>query len=647
MSQKMKRFLTLGDPEWLGVFSKSVRTGRFIGLPIFFWKKLKQRQHFRSSPYGETYYPADIFALLPSAMNATGRKETPSIGEACSNSVADFLPAPEGSVPLAGMSLPIVRQDIPFDSVLHDPEDTESLHRWNWCLSLLSRHGAGIAPWVTRQLRLWAKFFATENSGIHPSDDLQKSLRWESYTVGERVSNAVLFFQIASIPLPADLTGLLAGFIRFLLPRLEYRGELTGNHVINNARAVYLAGAALRVDPWRHFATAILKRELPKAVTDEGFLREGSSHYHFLFTRWLLEWYYFAEVAQDQESVAFLSRTLPKLLKRCLFFLVKENGTDKWDLPLIGDISPDFPPSWLMDLPTCPLAKFFLPARVELPPRSACNTWASVFSSLPVKELSGQERLRNGSEDIVPVSTGRFDASGWYRSDFGPWTLLLRANEMGVPEHVGHQHNDYYHFVLYHEGRPFLVDSGRRSYRNDDVWGPYGKSARAHNSFCIDGFGVVPERWNRYPSWYGQIPQKAEWKDSSDESRILLTSEGFSRLTSPVKVGRTLELKKESFALEDSFLGSGKRMIEHFFHWASGAGFEKCGEGRWKICLGKTKFSLILNGFKSQEKWVLGGEMPEGWAVKAYGVAEPTPALTFSAKVLLPASFGFQLVQEG
>lgn len=50
-----------------------------------------------------------------------------------------------------------------------------------------------------------------------------------------------------------------------------------------------------------------------------------------------------------------------------------------------------------------------------------------------------------------------------------------------------HGHADLTHISLYYEGKPFLVDSGRYSYMEEEPLRPALKSAQAHNVCVIDG----------------------------------------------------------------------------------------------------------------------------------------------------------------
>ena len=137
----------------------------------------------------------------------------------------------------------------------------------------------------------WVHNFQQE---VHLTNSkLNKLLRWESYTVGERIANSILLSQCKDITLSPMVRKAIIEQVQLLMTRLEYFGSQTGNHVFNNSRAIYLAGSFFKCEPWCNFAETVMRKELPRLVTSDGFLREGSSHYQFLFTRWVLEVLFF------------------------------------------------------------------------------------------------------------------------------------------------------------------------------------------------------------------------------------------------------------------------------------------------------------------------------------------------------------------
>ena len=59
-----------------------------------------------------------------------------------------------------------------------------------------------------------------------------------------------------------------------MINKLEYFDDLTGNHIINNARAILIAGISFNILEWKKLSKKILEIELSKLIYKDGFLRE-------------------------------------------------------------------------------------------------------------------------------------------------------------------------------------------------------------------------------------------------------------------------------------------------------------------------------------------------------------------------------------
>ena len=233
-----------------------------------------------------------------------------------------------------------------------DQEYTFALHRWNWLLTSLSNNANEPArEWGLCMMRSW----------INNMLDNKDGYAWHPYTTGEIISNAFLFGILSSEDfayskqndiLPEDIKSGLNLMAVYLSNHLEYKGKgKTGNHVINNSRALLFAGIFLENEFYSDLSFSILRSNLPELVTMDGFLREGSSHYQFVFTRWILEMLWLSTLLNNNDMYNFMLPFATKLVKQCSFFIVEEPESDLLSIPLIGDVSPDFPVSWLSTLP--------------------------------------------------------------------------------------------------------------------------------------------------------------------------------------------------------------------------------------------------------------------------------------------------------
>jgi len=534
-----------------------------------------------------------------------------------------------------------------WETVFEDPEQTVSLHRWNWLLVKLTEEPSpAIQHWGLDLMRDWTGQIMKANRG----------LPWESYTTGERICNAILFLAITDRSLdstpkvPGDIAQALAVMARYLACRLEYKGgESTGNHVINNARALCFAGQALQIAPATELAAAILRNDLSRLVPADGFLREGSSHYHFLVTRWLLEILWICRVTGEQQVRALVEPTAALMVERCWFFLVRNKHTGTWVMPTIGDVSPDCSWQWLIDLPWCREAmKLFAPE--QIPPCSMLSGWASLFDGLPLRGATSTTAV--GMEQPVFRS---FPESGWYRLDWGALTVFWHVEPCGAPPFISHGHCDIGAFCLYWDGTEILTDPGRLNYQEHDSLGLYGLSARAHNSVLIDGLEPFIYRYRgRYPDSYRQGNVDVSWGMEGETFRMAIRHTGFSRLDGDrIVFTRVFRVGRGQFVIEDSLEGRARHLIETYFQWApcvSLRGQDESGHLRIAAPAFRSTFHAEPIGARAASaviRWRLvrgaDSSTPGGWYFPAYGEKMETSTLVYECETLLPCAWRYLL----
>lgn len=398
-----------------------------------------------------------------------------------------------------------------------DPEQMMSLHRWRWLLNDMEQtEGIGL-------MRSWLQEMGPVPEGIAGT----------SYTTGERIVSAILFFGQERIP--EDLRAALLTMAWHLAQHIEYHGVRgTGNHVVNNARALFFAGQTFNIRPFSTLALAILEDALPWLVTKDGFLREESSHYHLLFTRWLIEIYELAKRTNHQGVEEYLEPWIKKLAEKCWFFLVQD-GVGAWQIPLIGDVSPDCTPPWLISY-LKPLIEQYKP-----------NLW-------PVQ----------GVKD--------YKQSGWFRLDWKLFTIFWHLPQTNMIHRPHHGHSDACSFVLFYQGKPTFIDPGRPTYCANDLLSQSSVSAQGHNSLAVDGLSpFVYDKEQKFPAFYQQREVKINYKEENQLFIFSITHTGFQRLRRDrVDHTRSFKIGDDFMEIEDKVSGCGQHFLETFFHWAPG-----------------------------------------------------------------------------
>jgi len=529
--------------------------------------------------------------------------------------------------PLPGVRLALTGQDLDFEGdwsrSFPDEEVTSSLHRWGWLLRGLTEDRVRMSR--ERGLALMRSWLRHHAGRAYPQGD--------AYSIGERVVNGSLFLLLTGDgEVPTDICAAFGVMARQIAANLEYYAfGHTGNHAFNNSRGLLFAGVLAKLPAAVDLALAIARERLPKLVTADGFMREGSSHYHFLFTRWVLEMLWLAERVEHQEFVGLLRAYGTRLVARCWFFLVPDEHRSCWQIPLIGDVSPDSPPAWLLGLPwSAPAVRLCEPNVLPLVPPE--RGWSDLFGAT------------TGSGTAMLERTESFPRSGWIRVNHPPWTVFVRAETRDGRTQSDHSHHDLGSFVLYRDGVLLFLDSGRVDYTRSPL-SLYGMSARAHNSLLIDGLGASCDG----PAWlsdrYRKVKVDVRASREMEDTLITIEHDGFGRIAGhPIAHRRSLRLTRHNFRIEDHLDGNGTHRIQVRLHFA--AEVQRHSTHAWMLVGGGTLSvpaclpdACVQSGQTSQ--------MFGGLVSSEYGRVQAATTLDLSGTVSLPAAFACELAGKG
>jgi len=515
---------------------------------------------------------------------------------------------------------------LPWGRAFRDQEDFAALHRFAWLLpQVLAWNRDGISENAG-----WSCFKGLAVDWIRnvPRND---SAAWHPYTLAERMVNwtfAAFAFgrDLRSEPLIWDSVREQVEYLRW---NLEYYGEiLTGNHLTNNGRALYLCGLAYRQPLWAAEGRAILLNESARLFPEGSFLREGSSHYQLLVTRNYSEILWAARTAKDHEVEDSLRPVVARLAAGCRFFLI-QTPDGGWQIPLIGDISPDCAPEWLLGVPW--MAAAF--SGVEPPPGKApLRGWHELF------EPCAEATTRTGGPALEPSDWRRFESHGW--------TVFAHVNPAGFPLCPGHAHQDTGGFVAFHRGREIVIDAGRRSYL-DDVAGRWGTSCRAHSLLSVDGLDPGP-RWRRIYS-HKFIARRAGSRPalSTRQDGIEVAHGGFARSRGVIGHRRRVCVQDgETMHVNDRVDGSGIHRVDLIFHFAGRPKvapecIQLAGDG-WRGRLSLPKELGIVSVHQAPAE-----SDTFGWRSTRYGDKSPSGCVIARGEVSLPWEGTSQVSIEG
>ncbi len=473
---------------------------------------------------------------------------------------------------------------VAFRPLYADPETRLAMHRFAW----LPLAGEEADPaWVQALWSAWRGAYGT------PSDDWP----WHPYTAAERAVNIVTYGRRHGLPAPVDDTlAVLAAHGPAIANRLEYRGDHhTANHLCNNGRGLYLLGLALGEEAYADIGLRVLLGEAERLFLPSGVMREGSSHYHLLVTHWFAECWLAASAhgRTEEERLRDITARALAVVPRLLL---------PGGLPLIGDISPDAPPGYVMGMAV------------------GAGGWVG---SLDPEARAEFVRLRDA---VTPVAAADLAADGWLRADVGPWAGLWHAAPGGWPPMPGHGHQDMGGFEAHYQGEPVLVDPGRGAYGE---WGKaaFYRSGRAHNTIIIDGADPYPTNKPYYDDAFrlrvGGPPPELD-RDGDD---VVLRHHGFARLSGVGAVTRRWRFSDKALSVIDTVEGSGQHTAVRVLYtdlpvrWDHGTAVLAGDRASYRIRIGAHDFELTE---RHAERWT------------AYGVGHPATALVITVHRRLP-----------
>ncbi len=245
---------------------------------------------------------------------------------------------------------------------------------------------------------------------------------WHAYTTSTRVANWIAAAGLE--PRFAEPDVVASMWRQLLRVAANVEDGVLGNHVIRNARALVLGGAAYGDDALADLGRRLLERELPEQILPDGGHYERSPVYHLVVLRDLLE--------IDAAVPGIVPASTLESMRRFSAALTRPDGAPA----LFNDGGLDLAPTLV--LPD--------------PPQGA-----AVFAE------SGYVVLRDG-----PL---------WLAFDCGaPAPSFIPA----------HAHADVLSFQLWWDGRPLVVDPGTYTYEPGRSRNWFRGTA-AHSTVALDG----------------------------------------------------------------------------------------------------------------------------------------------------------------
>lgn len=217
--------------------------------------------------------------------------------------------------------------------------------------------------------------------------------------------------------------------IKLLERKLEY--HLLGNHLLEDAYALYMAAAFFQDLPLQKKATKLLMAQLKEQTLSDGAHYEQSPMYHCILLDRLLDC---INIAPIDELKAFAKKQIGWLKSICY-----QDGS----FPLFNDA-------------------------------------AFGIAPLPKDIIDYAQRLGIES-DATPL-----DDSGYRKLSNDKMEAFVDVGNITASYQPGHTHADTFNYELRIDGKPIVVDTGISTY-NKNQRRQYERSSSAHNVVVVDG----------------------------------------------------------------------------------------------------------------------------------------------------------------
>lgn len=331
------------------------------------------------------------------------------------------------------------------------------------------------------------------------------SLPLEPYPVSLRIMNMIRFLLSNDIQdsEKIKLQEFVLAELDYLSKNLEY--HLLGNHLLENAFAIFMGGEYFREDSFKSLGEKLLRRELDEQILNDGAHFELSPMYHKIIFFRVLELLGY----QPQESDLY-HFVREKALK--MFGWLKQMTFSDGSIPHFND-------------------------------------------SIDGIAYSSQELFSIAKDlDLSLPKDNKLSASGYRKLTFGSGELIADLYGIGPSYQPGHAHADSLSFVFQVAGKPFIVDPAISTY-NISPRREWERSTAAHNTVTVNNENTA-EVWSGFR--VGRRPKVKISKDTENSFEATLNYEGFCHT-------RLFFIEGNSLVIQDTLRGEKQQAIAKFY----------------------------------------------------------------------------------
>jgi len=429
------------------------------------------------------------------------------------------------------------------------------------------------------------------------------------------------------------------------IARTYSRGSSVGNHLVGEAAGVFVATSYFHHLPRAERYNAQSRRILAEQIINQTFPDGGSREQALGYHLFVLQFFLLAGIVARRTGADFPSSYWARLEKMIEFLATVSQGGQR--VPFFGDCDDGY----VLNLGNAPreLSSWLAIAAI-LFRRPDFKALAGGYCE-PAAWLLGRssrqqfDQIRE-DDGINELRSCALPDSGYYLLQYGrrdsprQISVMFDCGPFGLEPLAGHAHADALSFTLRAFGREVFVDPGTYDYFTYPKWRRYFRSTAAHNTVMIDGqeqsVMVGPFMWRRHAN-----ARCLNFQATADGGKVVGEHDGYARLSNPVVHRRTLELNgpKGTLTIRDELIGSGRRLVDVFFHLAEHCQPARTGENHFTIELPGGSVSLQIDK-KLNVSALRGSEEPiGGWVSRGYHQKAPTTTLrgqgSFTGKVSL------------
>ncbi len=363
-----------------------------------------------------------------------------------------------------------------------------------------------------------------------------------------------------------------------------------GNHLLENARALVLAGCYLQgqgeADRWREQGLSIYRDELDEQILSDGYHFERSPMYHALMLEGMLD----VLSVLPEDRVATNLREAAQVMTEALAATSHPDGT----LALFNDASHEIAPP---------------PDRLLQYARQVLREEPSVRTVFPE---AGYYILE--AEDL------------WMMIDGGP----------AGPEHLmAHAHADVFSYELSLLGERFVVDSGVYEYAAGSMR-QYVRSTAAHNTVQVDGLDQI-ECWDSFRVARRGAPRGVTWREMERGAVFEGTYDGYQdRVGDNLSHHRHVEIdaRERCVRVRDEIVGGGRHYVESRIRLHPDVQVQRDGQ---VVCLtrGENRCWVEIGAGELRRE--------RGWYCPRFGVRHRVCVLVVGAEGELPLQCNYRI----